>query len=113
MKMIVFLFLVSALNNPTPTNIPLGEKFQIIEKSFPNYHFKFYKKVDAFSNFNEPPLTFAMLGYWSRGEGYVLVFSDDKLVQTTMFTNFEDYNKYITNPKEKETIKINDKNLIL
>jgi hypothetical protein len=114
MKTLVFLFLAATLNYSSPKEIPMGEKFKKIERMFSDYHFKFYKEVTTKSEaYPSPPMCFAMLGYWNKTEGYVLVFSDDVLVLTVIFTNLNDYKEYITNTNEEKNITIKSKNLIL
>jgi len=115
MKKIFILFAILALNlsfkeegnnYETPLNVNVGESFQNIEKSFPYYHFKFYKKSDK-------DMSFAMLGYWNKNEGCVLQFNSDTLVGKFQFLDFQKYEEYITNKKENDYIVINQKNINL
>lgn len=116
MKTLAILFLVSVFNFlPTskatfPTEIKEGEMIQNVEKAFPNYHFKFYKKV---KNRTFSISSFAMLGYWNKDNGCVLMFADEKLIGTTLFDKINKYKEYITNAKEKKNIVIKKENLIL
>jgi len=107
MKTLLLLFFVFSLNFSIPKDVKLGQSLNTIEKSFPDYHFKFYKKI------TEGGFSIGMLGYWKDKEGCVLHFNKDTLISIATFNNFKEYKEYITNPEEKKFIVINEKNLML
>jgi len=120
MKTLVFLILLLSFNDfpmtsikdsTIPINVQMGETIQNVEKNFPTYHFKFYKTLET--EVGEPliKMTFSMLGYWNKGKGCVLVFTNDKLIATNKFSNIKDYKEYITNPIEDKNISIIAENL--
>ena len=112
MKTLIFLFVMSmfnfsAVNSFVPKDVKKGEKLMVVEKKYPNYHFKFYKKA------GEVKFAFSMLGYWGSKEGCVLQFTNDTLMCITTFKNYKQYEEYITNSNEITNITINEKNLML
>lgn len=107
MKTLILLFFISTLNLSIPKDIKIGERMSVIEKNYPTYHFKFYKKI------TESGYSIGMLGYWKGKEGCVLHFSKDSLTSIATFDNFKEYKEYITNPEEVKNIVLNDKNLML
>lgn len=121
MKAIVFLisffvFNVSIPNNVTKSSIPddieIGETIQNVEKCYPNYHFKFYKYINCETKGEKELATFAMLGYWNKDEGCVLLFTNDTFIASNQFKKINDYEEYITNPDENQNIQIIADNLI-
>ena len=105
MKTLVFLILILSFNvfpmtsvkdNLLPVDVQAGETIQNVEKNFPTYHFKFYKIFETEFGESLTKMTFSMLGYWDKGEGCVLVFTNDTLIATNKFTNIKDYKEYIT-----------------
>jgi len=121
MKVIIFLFLISTLNlfpagnptNPFPKDVKEGESFQRIVKNYPKYHFKFYKEIKDVKRDTKIGMSFAMLGYWNKGEGCVLLFTNDRLIDKMFFKKIKEYKKYINNPDEKQNIVVNEENLVL
>jgi hypothetical protein len=106
MKALIVLILISMLNTSIPKKLSPGIPLTKIEKEYPDYHFKFRKKID------KSPFSIAMLGYWKK-EGCVLHFNNDTLTLITVFKDFNEYKSYITNPNEKKNIIIKKDNLIL
>ena len=71
MKILLLLLFATSFNFSIPKDVKIGEKMSVIEKTYSNYYFKFYKKH------TEAGFSVGMLGYWKDKEGCVLHFNKD------------------------------------